>query len=89
MRSNPYLQFSIDQGVDYGDVLSFIDAYEKQFKNLTYWQKKACQKLQHTTTSRFLLELRRQVRIEVFKDEQEAPTESFKDTDKEYPYGSG
>ena len=71
MESNPYLTFSRNWGVPYGDVLSFISAYEKKFRYLTFWEKKACRELQKTATAGAILELRKRVRIEVFKDAEE------------------
>lgn len=79
MESNPYLTFSLNWGVPYGDVLSFISAYEKKFQNLTYWERQACRLLQKTVTGNALLDLRQRVRIEIFKEAAEISSESSRD----------
>jgi len=53
LTSYPYLKIAREHGVDYGAVLSFLDAYKKQFNNMTYWERRAVNKIQshdHTAT---------------------------------------
>ena len=51
MPSNPYLAFCRAWGVDYGDALSFVDAYKMKFDDnrMTAWHRRAVRKIRRET----------------------------------------
>lgn len=54
--SYPYQRLAEELGIHYGLVLAFADAYERNFKNLSSWEKQAKRRLQFTPEGTRIIE---------------------------------